>query len=472
MSTLRKETDLRPAQERTITELMASIGVQAVLPMGAGKTAAALTAIRRMIDAKTIRAAIVIAPRRVALETWPNETTLWEHLRDTDLVVLSGGPAVRAKRLAEPHEVYVIGIDNVQWLIDTLSLAANRSHPGWDVLVIDEISRFKNPRGQRAHSLMQVAARFGTIWGLTGTPRPNSDEDLWMPLQIVSAGAALPRSFDKWRRSNFMPLDPNGYKWRIHNFARTALHATVNQWSFTVPPDAVTDVPFNSGASYDTFVDLSVDARRDLDHMETRLLVELGIGKVDLVDPSDDLMVALTKAVAVGKMTQIMQGFIYRDGATVQRYENPKMEALIDLLEAAGGEPVLLLYHFREELEDLLALLGKGTLHLGAGVSDNKGARTVEAWNAGDIPVMPLHPASAGHGLNLQFGGRRLIWYHPTFSAELYIQTCKRLARPGQTLPVYSHRIRARHWLEDMRVNRVEGKIGDEKLFMEGLTQI
>lgn len=464
---MRPESALRPAQERTVAELMTSTGVQAVLGMGAGKTAAALTAIRRLLDAGTIRAAIVLAPRRVALDTWPREVGLWEHLARTDLVVLSGPPKRRSRLLAEVHEVYVLGIDNVEWLLHELK-PRPADDPRWDVLVIDELSRFKSPRGGRAKALLKVARRFRAIWGLTGTPKPNSEEDQWMPLQLVSAGTALP-PFDVWRRQNFMPLDPNGYSWKMHAFAKPVLAKLVDDWSFTIPPEDVTDVPFNAGDDFDTFVDLSAEARRDLGTLEADLAVELGVGNVDLRDPSEDTLMVLSKAIATAKMTQVLQGFLYRNGQTLQTYENPKLDALADLLDANGGEPVLIPYHFQEDLVSLRHLLGAGVPCLGAGMSDREAARIIEAWNAGEVPALPIHPASAGHGLNLQFGGRRLIWYHPTWSAELYAQTVKRLARPGQKLPVYSHRIRARHWLEDVRVRRVEAKIAMQADFINNM---
>lgn len=468
---MRTEADLRPAQVRTIVELMESAGVQAVLGMGAGKTVAALTAIRKLLDAGTIRAAIITAPVRVALSTWPGEIAGWEHLRGLDYTVLQGPPAKRLAKLKEQHQVYIVSIDNLVWLLGALASYAT-TDARWDQLVIDELSRFKSPRGERAKVLRKQASKFKSIWGLTGTPRPNSEEDLWMPLQLVSANEAFDKSFDDWRRSNFMPLDPNGYSWRIHKFARNDLARLVDQWSFTIPAHEVTDVPFNSGDDFDTFVDLTPEATRDLGTMEKELLVELGLGTVDLRNPDEDVMFALSKAVASGKMTQLMQGFLYREGQTLQTYDNPKMDALAEMLEQAGGDNVLVPYYFKEDMTALRGRFGDKLPCLGAGTSDKEAARLIDAWNAGDIPVLPIHPASAGHGLNLQFGGHNMFWYHMTWSAELYIQTCKRLARPGQRNPVYSRRIRARHWLEDLRVNRVEAKIKEETEFMQRMRTI
>ncbi|XAI95320.1 DNA helicase [Nostoc phage Nsp-JY18] len=454
-------TLLRPVQRRVIDELKASVGVIAVLGMGGGKTVSSLTAIRELIDEGVIRKAIVTAPRRVALKTWPDEVKNWEHLHRTKLVVLSGGPAQRKKALLGPGEVYVIGIDNLQWLVEELAQLPD-GHPLLDLLAIDEISRLKSPRGKRAKAILKQAERLGAIWGLTGTPRPNDEADHWMQLQVISAGTAFKEGFDEWRRARFMPMDHNGYRWRIHDFARRELDQLVDTWCFTVPPEDVVDVPFSSGDGFDTFFDLSEEAIRDLDTLNKKLLVELGLGEVDLRDPDEETLFALSKATATGKMAQILQGFLYNEQGVLQTYKNPREELLLDLLEESRNDPVLVPYWYKEDLGTLRRLLGDDVPYLGEGVSDKAAARTIDRWNAREIAALPIHPASAGHGLNLQSGGRRIVWYSMTWSPELYVQLVKRLARPGQKLPVFSHRIRAKHWLEDMRINRVEHKVQEE----------
>ena len=466
----REKTALRPAQIATVKELKESVGVQAIMGMGAGKTASALTAIAELLEEGTIGAAIVIAPRRVALTTWPEEVTKWAHLQGVDLVVLSGTPKQRARALTGDHDVYVMGIDNLQWLLDFMEKAYPKSDRRWDLLCIDELSRFKSPRGERAKALRRAASDFRAIWGLTGTPRPNSWEDQWMPLMLVSAGEAWGgESFDDWRRARFRPLDYQQHKWEAHSFAVPEIARVVDTWSFAVAPSAETDIPFNAGDDHDIFVDLCGPALRDLDELSKRALVEIGQSGADVREliaaGDEEVVVALTQAVANSKMEQILQGFIYRDGVTMQTYRPVKLDALEDLIEGNGGENLLVPYWYREELDALFKRFGERP-YLGHGVSDRESARTIHAWNEGRIPLLPVHPASAGHGLNLQEGGRRLVWLGPIWSHELYVQTCKRLARPGQAAPVYSHRIRARHWLDDLKVNRVEGKMAEERDFI------
>lgn len=464
---------LRTAQLNTIAELKASLGVQAVLGMGAGKTVSALTAIDDMIGDGLIGAAIVTAPRTVAIETWPTEIAEWEHTKDIDLVVLEGNPARRAKLLAEDHDIYVIGHDNLIWLVDELNANYKYDDRRWDLLCIDELSKFKSARGKRAKKLARVSEKFGAIWGMSGTPKPNTWEDQWMQLNLISAGTAWGgKSFDDWRRAYFRPLDYQQRSWAIHDFAIPILRRTIDTWSFTIPPSQLSDVPFTAGDDHDFFVDLTDEALADLETLEKELFVELGREGTDLREDDEEIMLVLAKAQATGKMEQILQGFLYRDGQTLQTYRNPKIEMLERVLDDVGGEPVLIPYYFKEDLEAVRSIL-PGAPHLGAGVNDVETKRLIAAWNAGDIERLLIHPASAGHGLNLQKGpGHRLVWYTPTWSAEMYAQTVKRLARPGQAAPVWSHRIRARHWLDDLKINRVEHKLKEQADFIDQMRKV
>lgn len=465
-----KRDRLRDIQEKVVSELISSLGVQAVMPMGSGKTITALTAIADMKERGLLRAAIVTAPVRVASSTWPDEIPIWEHVAHLDAVVLRGTPAKRAKLLAEEHDIYLVSLDSLVWLLDELKKYPD-DDPRHDLLVIDELSRLRNPRGKRSKRVRRAAKRFDAIWGLTGTPRPNGWEDQWAPLQIISADEAWGQSFDDWRRAYFRPEDYYQRVWSVHPFAVPELAKIVDQWSFTVPPDAATDVPYNSGPEFDVTVPLSEAAADDIKKMEKDLLVELGRDDIETLVSDSDAVVAMTQAVASGKMSQILQGFLYEDGELAQRYENGKLAALREMLDDAYGEPVLVAYNFKDDLEALRAEFGDVPC-LGSGVKDADAKRWIAEWNAGKIPLMLLHPASAGHGLNLQHGGRRLIWYSMTWSPELYAQTCKRIARPGQKLPVYVHRILADHWMERARVERVEEKMAEEAEMMGAMRAI
>ena len=462
---MRDRSQLRAVQNRIVDELKISEGVIAVLGMGGGKTACALTAIADLIAEGWVRGAIVVAPKRVALSTWPREVLQWSHLAHLDVAPLGGDKAKRAATLRERHDIYVCGIDNLPWLIDELKKLPD--HPGRDQLVIDEMSRFKNPRGSRAKALNRFSANFGAIWGLTGTPRPGGWEDLWMPLQIVSKARAWGKTFDPWREEHFTPLDFHRRKWGVRPDAVPLIQRVVNAWMVTVAPEDTVDVLFTSGPEHDVIVPLSKAAREDAETMERDLMLSLGReGTLSDIDPNDDAVImALSQAVASGKMSQIMQGYVYSEGEAVQHYDAGKADALLDFVEDLGGEPLIVCYWYKEDLA-VLRTLFDGIPHLGAGVGDKKAEQTIEDWNAGRLPLLALHPASAGHGLNLQFGGSRMLWYAMPWSPELYAQTVKRLARPGQTRPVFSHRLLADHPYEHLRLARVESKIDAQADFI------
>jgi len=468
---MRDRSQLRHVQLRLIHEMVTSEGVAIVLGMGGGKTACALTAIADLLADGTIRAAIVVAPKRVALSTWPREVGVWSHLAHLDVGVLNGGPDRRAATLRDAHDIYVCGIDNLPWLIDQLK--AWPHHPALDLLVIDELSRFKNPRGSRAKMLNKHSHMFGAIWGLTGTPRPNGWEDLWMPLQIVSKGRAWGLTFDPWRERHFMAMDYHRRKWSVREDALPAIRQVINAWMVTIPAEDTVDVPFVSGPDHDIVVPLSPAAKADADSMERDLLISLGRdGTLADIDHTDDsIIVALSQAVASGKLSQIMQGYVYQDGHAAQHYDAGKADALVDFIADLDGEPLIVCYWYEEDLT-MLRELYPGMPHLGKGVGDKKADQIIDDWNAGRLPLLALHPASAGHGLNLQFGGARMIFYSMPWSPELYAQTVKRLARPGQTKPVFVHRLFADHPYEQLRLRRVESKIDTEQEFISQLRSI
>lgn len=468
---MRHRTELRSVQQRLISEMKNSEGVLIVLGMGGGKTVSALTAIRDLQQDKVIRAAIVIAPKRVALTVWPAEVAKWDHLQHMRVGVMSGSPEQRGKVLRGDFDVYVCGIDNMQWLIDELKKLP--THAGLDQLVIDELSRFKSPRGARAKALNKFSAAFGAIWGLTGTPRPNGWEDVWMPLQIVSKGRAWGQSFDPWRMQHFVPTDYHQRVWAVRSDAVPRLRSIVNTWSVTIPPEETVDVPFVCGPDHDIVVPMSAAARADAESMERELMVELGREGTlaDVRDDDDEVVVALSQAVASGKLAQIMQGYIYRSGEAVQHYDGGKADALVDFVAGLDDEPLIICYWYKEDLAALRELY-PSIRHLGAGVSDKQFAQTCEDWNAGRLPLLALHPASAGHGLELQFGGSRMLFYSVPWSPELYIQTVRRIARSGQTRPVFVHHMLADHPYERIRMARVASKRDSEADFINEIGRI
>jgi hypothetical protein len=445
-------SDLRPKQRAVIAEMVASEGLLLIVPMGGGKTVCTLTAFRD----SGARAMLVVAPKAVAETTWPNEVARWEHLRDLRVMPLTGTKAQRDRKLRTEADVYVASLNVMVTVLE--ELARLPWHPARDLLVIDEISKLASPRGVWSKAARKHGRMFTRVWGLTGTPRPRGWEDWWSQLQIVSNGRAFDLSFDNWRRAYFRPLDPKGYNWAIHTFAQPLIQRVIDTWAVAVPPAEADTLGFHDGDGHDRWFDLTEPQLEALNTLNRKALVELGLDfmpPVEAILRNEALLHAFSRAVAVGKMEQVLQGFLYDEsGKLIQSYPHNRANALIDLTEEAN-ENLLIAYRYAQDVENLREAFGDPNLPvIGGGRGDT--AKLIAAWNAGDLPVLAIHPLAGGHGLNLQHGGRRVVWYANTWSAEEYEQLVARLARPGQTLPVYSHRLRARHWLEDLKIARAQ----------------
>jgi SNF2 family DNA or RNA helicase len=358
------------------------------------------------------------------------------------------------------------------WLIDALRKFA-KGDPRWDMLVIDELSRFKSPRGERAKKLNRFVARFGSCLGLTGTPRPNGWEDQYMPLQIVSAGQAWNTSgFDTWRQKHCRPLDFRGFKWEVREDALPYIRQVIDDWTLTIPPDQATDIPFNSGPDFDVVVPLTAAQKADLESLEKDLLIELGAEGVEVLDDSEEIVAALSQATVSQKIAQVLQGFLYRDGEAVQVYSDAKLKALDDLLAGADGENVIIVYNYRYDLERLKKHLPTARW-VDQEQTDDEFVQLIDDCRAGKVQYLLAHAANLGHGVDgLQYGFARMIWYEVNWSAELTAQLTARIARSGQEKHVYSHRIVADHWLEQKRIARVERKMAEEADFIATLKRI
>jgi SNF2 family DNA or RNA helicase len=461
---MHQKSELRPYQTRVVDYLYENPEAFCVLKMGAGKTASTLTAISDLIDDGEIRHALIVAPKRVANMVWPDEIQGWEHLCDLQYAVLNGTPSQRLALLdkTEQRHVTIIGIDNIQWLITAIEKWPD-DHFIFDCLVIDETSKLKSPTSKRAKALAKVAHRFRNRWGLTGTPRPNSMTDLFNPVKILTDSRLWGRSFYKWQAENFYkdPHDFHGYKWLIHQHREAVLLADAATISIALEEGEMPGLPELS-IIYDKVV-LPADAREAYDDMEAKLLAEL----------SEADILAASAAVATGKLAQIANGFVYDEAgaAGVHDLHEEKSQWLADLIEELDGEPLLVVYQYQEDLAMIRRLCGDDLPYLGSGVSDVKAARYVELWNRGELPVLAMHPASAGHGLNLQHGGSRMAWIAPTWSPEMWDQTLARLHRPGQEAHVMVHVCMAEDTVDQLKQSRVLGKLSAQAAFEQYLAE-
>jgi len=450
---MRQKNELRPYQDRFATALYENDELLLVARPGFGKTIAALTAITELLRDKVIRHALVIAPKRVATVVWPDEIDSWAHANSLRYAVLDDIPSQRefllTPRLVAQRDVTLIGIDLVPWLVKQLEKLPE-GHPLFDLLVIDEASRLRNPTGKRAQALSKLAPRWKMIWGLTGTLRPSGPLDLFMPSRVVTRGKLWGRSFYAWRKKNFYPVDFQGYEWEPLPGAEDRLNAEIAPLITTVKDNEL--VQKEPTIVFDR-VTLSTAARTQYDSMQRLLFAKIAEGSVT----------AASAGVATGKLAQLANGFLYDNQGIASLAHDAKRRWLEDLVQDATG-PTLLIYEFLEDLKLMQGIIGD-LPYLGAGVSDASAKLAIELWNAGKLPFMALHPASGGHGLNLQHGGSDMAWMSPTWSPEYWEQTIARINRSGQKKQVVVRVCVAANTVDELKLDRVHHKMTAQEAF-------
>jgi hypothetical protein len=452
---------LRSYQQRLATFLYERDNAFAIAPLGAGKGAAALTAGAELIHDGERRHALVVAPKLVATTVWPAEIVSWPHLAHLRVAVLDGSPAQRRALLATAaaREVSVIGVDLVPWLVRELAAFAD-DHPLFDVLIIDETSRLKDPSGKRARALLKVAGRFKTRWGLTGTPRPNSSRDLFMPAAIITNGALWGRAFVPWQQRHFRPRDPFGREWIALPGAEEKIAADFGTVAMTVADADMPDLPACNVVV--TPLQLPDAVMATYKTMARQLFATIEGRSIGAASP----------LIATGKLAQLGNGFLYDEGADDPVFVHSlKIDWLRELVESLDGEPLLIAYEFVEDLRTIRRAFGDVPA-LGGLTSAHEAAQHIAAWNAGALPLLAFHPASAGHGLNLQHGGSRMAWLSPSWSAELTEQAIARVYRPGQTRHVTVHVCVAAGTVDEMKRDRVINKMSAQDAFRRHLESV
>lgn len=393
------------------TEFMIKNPVSAVfLDMGLGKTVITLTAINEMCrDSFLVSKVLVIAPLRVARDTWPAEIEKWNHLKGLTYAVAVGTEAERRAALLQKASVYIINRENLCWLIEDSGLPFD-----FDMVVIDELSSFKSHRAKRFKSLLKARPRIKRIVGLTGTPSTNGLMDLWAEFRILDLGKRLGRYITHYRQNYFIPDKRNGmvvFSYKPLPGAEEAIYKQIDDITISMKAEDYLDMPdciYN-----EVKVKLDKKERKVYNTLKKEMVVSIGADEVD----------ASNAAVLSNKLSQLANGAIYSDDKKVISIHDRKLDALEDLIEAANGKPVLVAYWFKHDFERIKKRFD---------VREIKSSKDIVDWNNGQIPVAVIHPASAGHGLNLQAGGSTLIWYGITWSLELYQQTNARLWRQGQ----------------------------------------
>ena len=381
-----------------------------LLDMGLGKTVISLTAIFDLLfDSFEVHRILVVAPLRVARDACPAEIRKWEHLSGLTYAVAVGNARERKAALLQGADVTIINRENLGWLIDDSGIPF-----AYDMVVLDELSSFKNHKSKRFRALMKIRPKVKRIIGLTGTPSSNGLMDLWAEFKVLDKGERLGRFITQYRNQYFMPDKRNGeivYSYKPLPHAEDSIYRRIGDITISMKSADHLKMPELVSLQYEA--QLSVDERKRYEALKQDLVLNL----------HGDEITAANAATLTGKLSQLANGAIYSDDGKIIEFHDRKLDALEDIIEAANGKPLLVAYWFRHDLERIRRRFNVREIKTSADIAD---------WNAGNIPVAVIHPASAGHGLNLQAGGSTLVWFGLTWSLELYQQTNARLWRQGQ----------------------------------------
>ena len=399
-------------QEYAIKHIIEHKEAALLLAMGTGKTVITLTAIQQLMQAsQEVHKALIIAPLRVARDTWPAEIGKWDHLKDLSYSVVIGTVQERKEALRQPAVIYLINRENVQWLVEDSGLPFR-----YDMIVIDELSSFKSWQAKRFKSLLKVRPSVKRIVGLTGTPSSNGLMDLWAEFRLLDMGQRLGRFITRYREAYFVPDKRSmqqifSYKPRLG--AEDEIYRKIGD--ITISMRATDHLKMPECIMNRVLVGMSEDEQQVYDQMKEQLIVQVKGKEID----------AVNAAALSGKLCQMANGAVYTEEKDTVQIHDRKLDALEDLIEGANGKPLLVAYWFKHDLKRIQERF--------PAAREIRTSKDITDWNDGRIPLAVIHPASAGHGLNLQAGGSTLVWFGLTWSLELYQQTNARLWRQGQT---------------------------------------
>lgn len=451
-------SNLHEYQERGVSHIIDNEYCALFLDMGLGKTVTTLTAIKELLDNCIISNALVIAPKKVTQVTWSDEIKNWKHLQGLTISVIDGTAKQRREAMAAKADIYAVSRDNIVWLV----LECGGVKLPYDMVVIDELSSFKNHASKRFRAMRKVRKFIPRVVGLTGTPAPNGLIDLFAQMYLVDEGQRLGKTVTAYRDRFFRPGKRNGdivYTYEL----KAPQNETEQQIS-----DLISDITISMTAEdylkmpdkimlYD-YVDLAPKVLAMYRDFEKEQILEL--------INSDEPISAASAAALSNKLQQFANGAIYDAERNVKDLHNEKLDKLEELVEAANGEPVLIAYSYKHDLGRIMQ-----KLKAYKPVKLEKPEHIAD-WNAGKIPVLVMHPASAGHGLNLQKGGHNIIWFGNTWSLELYQQFNARLYRQGQGKPVTIHHIVTRGTIDEKIIKSLDGKRETQDGLMESIKEL
>lgn len=422
-------SDLKPYQKEALQHLERHPHAGIFLDMGLGKTVISLTFLQGLLNDLVISKPLIIAPKRVAESVWSAEIENWEHLQGLTISKIIGSEKQRISALQAKTDLYIIGRDNLVWLVEYFG-----SKFPFDTLIIDESSSFKNHASKRFKALKQVRAYISRAIILTGTPAPNTLLELWPQIYILDKGQRLGKFITRYREEYFTPGRRNGaiiYDYKLKSGADKLIHDKISDICISMKAEDYLSLP---GVTYnDIFIDFPEPLKNKYLEFEAEQVMKV----------KDTEIAALQAATLSNKLLQFANGAIYDEEHTAHPIHELKIEVVKEIIDCNPGKPVLIAWAYRHDRDRLLKALAEYK------PQELKDDKTIRDWNAGKIPILLTHPASGGHGLNLQFGGHIIVWFGQTWSLELYQQLNKRLDRPGQTQKVIIHRLIARGTMDE-----------------------
>lgn len=446
------ESDLHPYQRYVVDFIERHRFCGLFLDMGLGKTVSTLTAVKRMIYSFEVSKVLVIAPKRVAETTWTTEANKWEHLRCLKLSKVIGTEKERAEALGADADVYVINRENVCWLVRYLN-----GRMSFDMLVIDELSSFKSHTAQRFKALKSVRYQFSRIIGLTGTPAPNGYMDLWAELYLLDGGERLGKYITRYREEYFHPLISVGavvYRYGLNAMSDIVISKKISDICVSMKAGDYLQLPKRIDNTINVI--LTKDEKRQYDRFEREEILKI----------NGETITAANAAAVTNKLLQYANGAVYDETKNVHTIHDAKIEALEELVEAASGDPVLVFYSYRHDAARIMERLKKYDPVMLEGEKD------ISDWNEGKTKVLITHPASAGHGLNLQAGGHIIVWFGVTWSLELYQQANARLHRQGQTKPVMIYHLITKGTMDERVMKAIANKENGQNAMIDAVRAI
>ena len=404
-----------------------------------------------LFDYFEVHKILCIAPLRVSRQTWSDEINKWDHLKDLKYSIAVGAEKERLAALNTPADIYIINRENIQWLVEKSGVPFD-----FDMIVIDELSSFKNHQSKRFKALMKVRPKVKRIVGLTGTPSSNGLMDLFAEFKLLDMGARLGRFIGQYRQTYFMPDKRNGaivYSYKPFPGAERAIYKRISD--ITISMKAADHLKLPELITTEYSVQLNESERKKYEKLCNELVLNL---------PDGEITVANAAALS-GKLCQLANGAIYDDEQKVIKIHDPKLDALEDIIESMNGRPLLVAYWFKHDYDRIAERLTS----LKVKFSKLDTEQNIRKWNNGEIPVALIHPASAGHGLNLQEGGSTFVWFGLTWSLELYQQANARLWRQGQKNTVVIQHIITKGTIDERIMKALSDKDSTQAALIEAV---